>query len=559
MADLSPLLQNLLLQPREDADLEEEEDDGLEGSPSQAPAGQDVYVQACRQVGIVPASYFLRHINETHMDLKHYGLGPRGARAIAAALKTNTSITHLSLEDNWIEAEGLLHLVPMLRKNTTIQELDLSNNHLGVQGADMLSRMLQDNLSLRALNLAHNGFSDTSAKHMAEAMSTNFQVTRLDLSHNEFCEGGGEYLGQMLAANEGLQELNLSWNHIRMKGAIALSAGLRVNGMLKVLDLSYNGFGNEGALALGEALRVNSSLLHLDISCNRISNEGARLICKGLESNETMRVLRLSRNPITVEGAITLLSSITKRPENRIEELDISNVLVNEQFLSILNLASSSRPSLHVFYAGKKGFTAKKRSARPDPMRVIQDFLDERKLRLLDFFKKMDKDGSMRVLVSDFCRYMAAEGLPLDAAQMDSLVQRLDKDQTGTIDYRDLVDSRKKMMREQRKQQRRKEKKERQERQRSERALRSFHNAVRALTPPAAPREAPASGGSSAHFSVTPCSSWYQEEAAEEAAHPPSHSADSDAECSYQSQWSLASPSHSEDLTLKQSTPSPPS
>ncbi|XP_056409265.1 leucine-rich repeat-containing protein 74A-like, partial [Hyla sarda] len=357
-------------------------------------------------------------------------------------------------------------------------------------------------------------------------------------------------------ANEGLQELDLSWNHIRMKGAIALSAGLRVNGMLKVLDLSYNGFGNEGALALGEALRVNSSLLHLDVTCNRIGNEGVRLICKGLESNETIRVLKLSRNPITVEGAIILLSSITKRPENRIEDLDISNVLVNERFLTLLSSACTSRPALRVFFAGGKGFTAKKRPPRPDPMRVIQDFLDERKLRLLDFFKNMDKDGSMSIPVSDFCRYMAAEGLPLDAAQMESLVQRLDKDETGTIDYRDLVGSRKKMLREQRKQQRRRERRERQEKQRSERALRSFHNAVQALTPPPAPREAPSSGGSADHFSATACSSWYQDgEPADKVTCPHIHNAGgSDGECIYQSYCSSAS----EPLTPNQGTPSPP-
>ncbi|XP_071972909.1 leucine-rich repeat-containing protein 74A isoform X2 [Engystomops pustulosus] len=534
---------------------------GLEQTPTGSASGEDVYKQACNEVGVVPTSYFIRHMSQTRMNLKHHGLGPRGAHALAVALKTNTSIIHLNLEDNWIEAVGLIHLVQVLRENNTIQELDLTNNHLGVKGSDVLSRILMDNLSLSSLTLAHNGFNDLSAKHLAEAMFTNFRVTKLDLSHNEFCEKGGEYLGQMLAANEGLQELNLSWNHIRMKGAIALSAGLRVNGMLKFLDLSYNGFGNEGALALGEALRMNSSLLHLNISCNRISDEGVRLICKGLESNDTMRVLKMSRNPITVEGAITLLSSITKRPENRIEELDISNVLVNEQFLYLLDSASTSRPALHVLFAGKKGFITKKRSSRPDPMRVIQDFLDERKLRLLDFFKNMDKDGSMRIPVSEFCRYMTAAGLPLDAAQMESLVQRLDKDQTGIIDYRVLVDSRKKMVKEQRKQQRRRERRENQERKRSERALKSFHNAVRALTPPHVQREAPGSSSSSVHFSVTPCSSWYQEgEQADEVSDPHIQNADSedlDAECSYQSHWSLTSQSHSDPTTPKKNTPMP--
>ncbi|XP_075050731.1 leucine-rich repeat-containing protein 74A [Mixophyes fleayi] len=564
MSDLCPHLQKLSLNLSCVQDTAEAYDTDLDPDESEKTTTEDswrdVYKEACRKAGVVPASYFLLHMKETYMYLNHHGLGPRGAEAMAVSLLSNTSITHLSLEDNGIQAEGLTHLVKMLRENPYIQELNLSNNHLGVEGSEVFSRMLLDNISLHCIKLAHNGFNDKSAKYFAEALSTNFRVMELDLSHNEFSEKGGEYLGQMLAANEGLQRLKVSWNHIRMTGAIALSAGLRVNGMLKVLDLSYNGFGNEGALALGEALKANSSLLHLDISCNRISNEGVRLLCKGLESNDTLRVLKLSRNPLTVEGAITLLSSVTRRSESRMEELDISNVLVNQQFLSLLEAASTSRPTLHVLYAGKQGFITKKRAVRPDPMRVIQDFLDERKLRMLDFFKNMDKDGSMSVSVSDFLRYLTVAGVTLDAVQMDSLLQRLDKDQSGTIDYRNLVDSRKKMVKDLRKQQRRRERRERQERQRRERALKSFHNAVRALTPPPASREAPASNASSAHFSVSPVSSWYQEgESRDKASSPQIQSGAPETletERYYSSQDSLASQCLSEPFTPKRS-PSP--
>ncbi|XP_075470808.1 leucine-rich repeat-containing protein 74A [Ascaphus truei] len=527
---------------------------------------RELYLQACQQAGVVPVSYFLRHMDETHMKLNHHGLGPRGARAIAVALVSNTSVTHLHLEDNWIEPEGVSDLVAMLCENCYIQELNLSNNRLGVRGSEVISRMLLDNVSLKCVKLAQNKFNDESAKHFAAALSANFRVTELDLSHNKFCEKAGEELGQMLAANEGLQVLDLSWNHIRMKGAIALSAGLRVNGMLKVLNLSHNGFGNEGALALGEALRANSSLLHLDISCNRISNEGARLLSKGLDANETLRGLKLSMNPLTVEGAIVLLTTISKRPECKLEELDISNVLVNQRFLSLLEAASLARPALRVSYAGERGFIVKKPACRPDPMRVIQNYLDDHKLRLLDFFKNMDKDGSMRIPVSDFRRHVSHAGLPLDGAQMDALVQRLDKEQTGSVDYRDLVDSRKQMMREKRVEQRRRERRERQERQRSERALRSFHTAVRALTPPPASRGVPRASASPTHF-ADPLSSWYQEggsKANPRSPHSRSGSLEEakasqkpEAERYYSSQGSLGSQCLSEPLTPDVGSPSP--
>lgn len=40
--------------------------------------------------------------------------------------------------------------------------------------------------------------------------------------------------------------------------------------------------------------------------------------------NPSIHLLQLARNPLTVEGAIVLLNSITRKPENRLEDLDIS-------------------------------------------------------------------------------------------------------------------------------------------------------------------------------------------------------------------------------------------
>uniref|UniRef100_A0A674JN83 Leucine rich repeat containing 74A n=1 Tax=Terrapene triunguis TaxID=2587831 RepID=A0A674JN83_9SAUR len=139
--------------------------------------GAELYLEACKLVGVVPVSYFLRNMEEPYMNLNHHGLGPQGAKAIAIALVSNTTITHLELEDNWILAEGVMCLVQMLRENCYIQELNISNNHIGTEGAEAISRMFLDNIS---------------------SLRGNYRVKELDLSHNEFSEKGGEHLGQML-------------------------------------------------------------------------------------------------------------------------------------------------------------------------------------------------------------------------------------------------------------------------------------------------------------------------------------------------------------------------
>lgn len=46
----------------------------------------EVYLQACKLVGVVPVSYFIRNLDSTIMTLTHHGLGPLGCKALAIAL-----------------------------------------------------------------------------------------------------------------------------------------------------------------------------------------------------------------------------------------------------------------------------------------------------------------------------------------------------------------------------------------------------------------------------------------------------------------------------------------
>ncbi|XP_029901152.1 leucine-rich repeat-containing protein 74A isoform X2 [Myripristis murdjan] len=447
------------------------------------------------------------------MSLSHHGLGPLGGKALAIALVSDMHINTLELADNYLLAEGAKYIVEMLRANFSIQYLDLSSNHLQSAGAEYMAKMLRENISIKSLKLSGNGFTEDDAKFFADALASNDRIKELDLSHNEFCGRGGEHLGQMLANNEGLEALDLSWNHLRMKGAVAFCAGLKVNMTLKHLDLSWNGFGNEGALALGEALKFNNTLVHLDLCNNRITNEGVGMLCRGLEANDTLRVLLLAYNSLTVEGALALVNVVKNTPKSALEEINICNVLVNENFVQLLELTCQEHPSLEVQYGGVGGFIAKKPLKRPDPMKVIQDYLDQRKLRLWDFFRNIDKDGTMRVPVADFRKAVQQSSIPLDRYLIEELIQRLDRDRTGMVDYRGLADTRKQMMRDHRRQLRKVESRQKKEKQKSERILKTFQSAVEAVTPHSSmvisPGGAKEDSSGPQHFSATPLSSWH--------------------------------------------------
>ncbi|XP_041828531.1 leucine-rich repeat-containing protein 74A [Melanotaenia boesemani] len=499
-------------------DSEDEFDKDLQSDDNKKKKNQEMsvaelYMQACKLLGVVPASYFIRNLESPTMTLTHYGLGPIGCKALAIALVADMHINTLELADNYIQAEGAKYIVEMLRANLTIQHLDLSNNHLKSAGAEYVANMLLGNISLKSIKLSGNKFIDDDAKHFADALSTNSRVKELDLSHNEFCGKGGEYLGQLLANNEGLEVLDLSWNHLRMKGSVAFSAGLKVNMMLKHLDLSYNGFGNEGALAMGEALKFNNTLVHLNLNNNRLTNEGVSMLCRGLEYNDTLRILLLAYNSLTVEGALALVNVVKNTAKTALEEINICNVLVTENFVNLLELTCQEHPGLDVQYGGVGGFIAKKPPKRVDPMKVIQDYLDNRKLRLWDFFRNIDKDGTMHVPVADFRKAVQQSSIPLDRYQIEELIQRLDRDRTGIVDYRGLADTRKQMMKDHRRQLRKFESRQKKEKQKSDRILKTFQTAVEAVTPRSSMVISPGAfkeeSSGPQPFSATPLSSWH--------------------------------------------------
>ncbi|KAG7237252.1 hypothetical protein INR49_032585, partial [Caranx melampygus] len=78
----SPTQPNLRTKDEFDTDLESDEKEESDKEASVA----EVYLQACKLVGVVPVSYFLRNLDSKTMTLTHHGLGPLGCKALAIAL-----------------------------------------------------------------------------------------------------------------------------------------------------------------------------------------------------------------------------------------------------------------------------------------------------------------------------------------------------------------------------------------------------------------------------------------------------------------------------------------
>uniref|UniRef100_A0A672TU94 Leucine rich repeat containing 74A n=1 Tax=Strigops habroptila TaxID=2489341 RepID=A0A672TU94_STRHB len=150
---------------------------------------------------VVPVSYFIQNMAKSYINLNHYGLGPKGVKAIAIALVSNETITHLELEDNCMLAEGAICIAEMLRENSTLQELNISNNHLDTAGAEISVCLISFCFILMWESWGGIWLQLAGRSHCLctfVSLQSNFQVKELDLSHNEFSEKGGQLLGQML-------------------------------------------------------------------------------------------------------------------------------------------------------------------------------------------------------------------------------------------------------------------------------------------------------------------------------------------------------------------------
>uniref|UniRef100_A0AAV2KBH6 EF-hand domain-containing protein n=1 Tax=Knipowitschia caucasica TaxID=637954 RepID=A0AAV2KBH6_KNICA len=326
------------------------------------------------------------------LNMNHFGLGPQGAKALAKILKTDSNITTLELEDNNLQTKGTDYVADMLQINSNISSLNLSKNDLCSEGAQIISKIMLDNYHVKCMRLSGNGFDDVSAKYLADALKGDYVIRELDLSHNKFSTIAGGHLGQMIGVNLGIEVLNLSWNNINMKGAVALCSGLKINSTLKHLFLAANGFSSYVAEALSQTLK-------------------------------------LPYNTISSAGALTLLKAVDKSTGTGLEDIDISTVVVCEAFLQLLGSVQRKFPKLSVQYTALPDVTE-----RVSALPLFKKHLQENMESLMEYFRAVDKDGTMKISTVDFRNITSAE-MPLTPNQLEWLVKTFDSQCTATINY----------------------------------------------------------------------------------------------------------------------------
>eukprot|EP00316_Scyphosphaera_apsteinii_P001621 CAMPEP_0119324834 /NCGR_PEP_ID=MMETSP1333-20130426/64310_1 /TAXON_ID=418940 /ORGANISM="Scyphosphaera apsteinii, Strain RCC1455" /LENGTH=294 /DNA_ID=CAMNT_0007332639 /DNA_START=150 /DNA_END=1034 /DNA_ORIENTATION=- len=104
------------------------------------------------------------------LDIGWNGVGARGARALAEALRMNPELTDLSLSWNAVKDRGAKALGDALSYNHKLTTLNLDHNAIKDAGAAAIAKGLKDNSVMRNVEIAHNGVSLAMQQKVREAL-----------------------------------------------------------------------------------------------------------------------------------------------------------------------------------------------------------------------------------------------------------------------------------------------------------------------------------------------------------------------------------------------------
>ncbi|XP_001627151.2 leucine-rich repeat-containing protein 74B [Nematostella vectensis] len=400
-----------------------------------------MYKDACKQYNTFPVSKFIRQYPTGVIDLKHYGVGDKGALALATVLKQG-EVSSLCLHDNGIGIEGLRCLSTMLTTNACIKSLDLSGNPVNKSSIACLGRMLSDNIFLYDLNLSTCGIQGKNAVALLEALRYHTSIKTLNLSYNDLGLEGATLIGLVLRDNKRLHYLDISWNNIRDTDKIA--EGLVTNTCLEILDLSRNGFGDRGAENLSQALLQNLTLRELNVSGACIGLAGVKLIAGSLKRNKVLEVLKIGNNPMLPEGAHELLRCAMRSPMT-LAELHLDQVVLNVECEKSLDDIFELNPAFYCISDVSIKGGAVTSGNRPEIIDVFFSHLNAQELRLHDLFKMLSNNysGSVVMKKEDFVAGMRKLKLPMGEQQLAALFDTIDDDGSGGLTYQEFINMKK--------------------------------------------------------------------------------------------------------------------
>jgi len=342
----------------------------------------------------------------TRLTLAYDGIGDNGAKALAGALLTNTTLTWISLDGNDIGVEGAKALAGALLTNNKLTAMYLGDNHIGVEGAKALAGALLTNTTLTATSLRGNGIGDNEAKALAGALRTNTTLTWIYLDGNTIGVEGAKALAGALLTNDTLTTIDLRSNNIsgeirnqineataanekkivldytpfieahdtvELATAMNKATALRLDNKnigvehMKILAIALSenktitslrllncDICNECTKELGNVLVKNDTIATINLADNRLGDDGAKEIATALRTNKALTALYLTGNDIGDNGAKEIATAL--RTNKTLTTLDITrNDIGDDGALALANVSEIRHTDIKIETVGNKG------------------------------------------------------------------------------------------------------------------------------------------------------------------------------------------------------------
>jgi len=223
---------------------------------------------------------------------------------LAEELATDTMVTHLTLVGKCGD-KGAEALGAALKHNSSLRSLVLPVNNIKLKGCLGLAAGIQANHRLQLLDLGGNQITDQGGVALANALTANHSLVSLGLQMCGLGENTAVALAAMLKQNTTLEQLQLGRLATRSTGMLALAGAIQVNSTLKYLhfhDLVVDSTVKEGASdavksyavstealqGFAEALSSNTGLKKLEFFACTLGDEAHQGFAGALESNTTL-------------------------------------------------------------------------------------------------------------------------------------------------------------------------------------------------------------------------------------------------------------------------------
>lgn len=426
------------------------------------------------------------------LRLRGNKFGDFAAGGFASMLRVNVTLEELDLSENRIRKKGALALASALATNSGVKRFNIGGNGIGSAGGVAIADAVAGNSTLEELRVDRCEIESAAAGlKLAELLQRNKHLKRLDISHNhmpeaavhvllEAWEAQGEdglhYLGlegiDVPAADEALIKKILGDGSVRSctfrrKKNLEDTAALRAEAKKRMLMQEER---HRALLAVrADAEKRARRGEHRSRSRSRGGS--------GSESSDGSRHRkRHGKKKFKKRGSVEIgdtsgLSRAERRSkresqhiERRMSQRDAEPGSAVQGFAkprqqgggaesdgSDVSHDSTDPDSEDEAAVAQSNWRRDARRRRkwsemypdlPDPMGVLEDYVSDMQLRLVDLFFAIDKDRSGGVTAMELSSACQSLGLNLDDVQKQELMLRMDSDGDGLIDYHELCEGR---------------------------------------------------------------------------------------------------------------------